>query len=63
MEWISVKDKLPDENLMVLILTENQPIVRYAITSYDKSLDIFVDYDDYSFSATHWMLLPEPPKL
>lgn len=69
MEWISVKDKLPEPGRAVLI-TENgsTPISAIYKTEY-------ADWDEncncggcenyprlYQNEVTHWMPLPEPPK-
>jgi len=68
MEWISVKDRLPEDRIPVLIYT-----------SYFKMATAYCDFEgDFSNvtcgwidamrvqhsygSVTHWMPLPEPPK-
>ena len=61
-EWISVKDRLPEENTEVLI---------YCKTNSGKEV-FFVDkicyfrglpiWQVWSEKVTHWMPLPEPPK-
>lgn len=64
--WISVKDRLPeDEQVITLKLRESNGL-RFAC------LDIvsgYGDLDDFGFvhtqcgdRTTHWMPLPEPPK-
>ena len=58
-EWISVKDRLPDENVRVLVC--------FRFTDYSK---IEMDTDRiekglwyrWSKYVTHWQPLPEPPK-
>lgn len=65
-EWISVKDRFPDDNIGVLI-TDGESICtakwvdNYLWTSYG-----FGGYDwDFDFmesQITYWMPLPEPPK-
>lgn len=54
--WISVKDKLPDEDTVVLVYTQQ--------ASY---MNLRIDYIhngrwSNSMFVTHWMPLPLPPK-
>ena len=66
-EWISVEDRLPDEN--------NDEFICYVSNKNDKSVDFvsaFVyengEFGDTKYGnnfnkwLTHWMPLPEPPK-
>jgi len=65
MEWISVKDRLPEDISLVLAFGENyHDAVFFA---YSNKVDWFdpdivhnskIDKGD----VTHWMPLPEPPK-
>jgi hypothetical protein len=70
-EWISVKDRLPEEGQSVDCWVSS---VRYG-TKYRHADSIFntdfnemcFDHDDFSHyekieSVTHWMPLPSPPK-
>jgi hypothetical protein len=53
--WISVKDRLPDDDTQVLAVD------RYG----DQEVVLFVDgyfQPDYIGEVTHWMPLPKPPK-
>jgi hypothetical protein len=59
MEWKKVEDCLPIEGKMVLIRTREQPIVQYAVASWEPLSDCFVDYDDYSYTATHWCYIKQ----
>lgn len=65
MQWISVKDRLPNINKPILMYGENIGIIEPA--NYDKDFDgdpIFTDeYGTEYFGVTHWMPLPEPPKV
>lgn len=59
MEWISVKDRLPDDiDRLYLVYTGGV----YDIAAL-SSLGNFYDPDNlYEFEgASHWMPLPEPP--
>lgn len=65
MEWISIKDKLPDSDTYVLILLS----VKFATVSYyfedsfgkwwSDNWDIW--NKEYTDDVTHWMPLPELP--
>lgn len=70
MEWISVKDKLPDSQGIYLSYYDF-PIkgIRYGIANYIRRWDIETGESEIGFvwqysniSPTHWMPLPEPPK-
>ena len=63
MQWISVKDRLPETNELCIVSTEWRGIVP-AI--YGNESWIFDDGQGWSEKAlsyaTHWMPLPVPPK-
>lgn len=67
MEWISVKDRLPEKNSCILVTFEDQGICQ-AFYKYWDDLDwSFPSFDCDLFTwdkekITHWMPLPEPPK-
>ena len=63
MEWISVKDRLPEEKVNCIVH------YKHAYCDYDDYWAIgFCFYDgekfriDLSYKVTHWMPLPQPPK-
>ena len=65
-DWISVKDRLPDDKERYLICTEGG---RDEIAYYQPIGDKFSDYEPFwqgrscrFTSVTHWQSLPEPPK-
>ena len=63
-EWISVKDRLPEENGRYLTANKR----------HDDKIDVFdlwfdggfwyIDDEDdmFDFEVTHWMPMPQPPK-
>lgn len=71
MEWISVKDRLPDENGAYLVYA---PRYRGGSSSgldcvdgvmfarWKKRWSIEVGYYKRPGCVTHWMPLPQPPK-
>lgn len=55
-QWISVKDRLPEDENDYLVYFDDGFI---AITFYKKNgWELWADGDE----PTHWMKLPEPPK-
>jgi len=57
--WFSVKDRLPPENIRVLILCKDGYIEIEKITyPKDNNLWSCISKED----ITHWMPLPQPPK-
>ena len=65
-DWISVKDRLPDEKERYLICTENR---RIYIAYYQLLGDKFSNHEPFwqgsscrFTSVTHWQPLPELPK-
>ena len=53
MEWVSVKDKLPENNVLEIITYSPTIGVECVSTSW---------LTDFENDITHWMPLPEPPK-
>ena len=69
--WISVKDRLPDKYLDVLILVQcpdNISFIPYVAIAWKSTDDDSWDSDCLDFNddtdgiVTHWMPLPELPK-
>ena len=54
--WISVKDRLPENNNSVLTYSDDIDGNKYRLITPNLSLQSFPS------SVTHWMPLPEPPK-
>jgi hypothetical protein len=70
MEWISVKDGLPEKNgnssIMCLVNDKSWGVICRPYNEYHQCWDD-EDGDDYYCDAvngkiTHWMPLPGPPK-
>lgn len=59
--WVSVEDRLPEEDVMVLIETIHQPIVLYAVASWAEDQDCFLDYDENPLIASRWQPIPQNP--
>ena len=55
-EWISVKDRLPNEPMRFLVYTKRGEYWGYEITYYNQGF-----YTQYA-EAIYWMPLPQPPK-
>jgi hypothetical protein len=64
MEWISVKDNIPDKLLEVLTYDRGVYRVGYVIAKQDIGMSTkFRSTDAGSiYYPTHWITLPEPPK-
>jgi hypothetical protein len=56
-EWISVKDRLPEDDRNVLVYSE---ICGIVIADYDTNG--WCDQQYNFIRPSHWMPLPEPPK-
>ena len=62
MEWISVKDRLPEPNVIVLCYTNKGYVDTDSFGRYSK---VFLKCDDMEGKVGQviaWMPLPEPPK-
>ena len=57
-KWISVDDRLPEKDEVVIIYTDRDFI--YAGELIGDTW--FLDYDNWTETVTHWMPLPNPPK-
>ena len=61
-QWISCKDKMPEDGVTVLIYAGNHMI---SLAWYDKEMEYFYICDsDYKYNpldVTHWQPLPKPP--
>ena len=58
-EWISVKDRLPEDQEEVLVCTRSKNGVRNLDKGY-MAIDRFIHRG--RAEVTHWMPLPQPPK-
>lgn len=56
-QWISVKDRLPEDEEYVLIFTAGGSVL---IVFYDS--DGWYTLEEYLREVTHWMPLPEAPE-
>ena len=62
-EWISVKDRLPEEKVNCIVhykhaYCDNDDYWAIGICFYDGEKFQM----DWSYKVTHWMPLPKPPK-
>lgn len=65
MEWISVKDKLPEKGNSILAYTSTGICIAHLLgfSSISGTPEWIEQNGDYSFwNVTHWMPLPYPPE-
>jgi hypothetical protein len=62
-EWISVKDRMPEDDVSILICSKRKTISKATYSSSMGRYNIAdSDYWYNELDVTHWMPLPEPPK-
>ncbi len=67
MEWISVKDRLPEVAIEVLVFAPDCRVIgNTLIGKYFPSENTWTVYDFHDSKldedVTHWQPIPEPPK-
>lgn len=62
MDWISVKDRLPEDDAMYLVYGRNGYGIAFAVYYGDGEWLICDDLTNITRFVTHWMPLPKPPK-
>lgn len=61
-QWISVKDRLPNEDTRVLVYLNIKKLDANTYTYFDTDRLLNGKWVRWNSYVTHWMLLPEPPK-
>ena len=61
-QWISVKDRLPNEDTRVLVDVNIKKLDANTYTYFDTDRLLNGKWVRWNSYVTHWMLLPEPPK-
>ena len=70
MKWISVKDKLPENETMVFVVRQSKHEIATDYVYYEDGFQFAYtclvdgcgqDNQEYN-DVTHWMLIPKPPK-
>ncbi len=61
-EWISTKDRMPENSDTVLLYCEVSVGISYKFGFYDDLNDEFAIFGKYKPTPTHWTTLPEPPQ-
>lgn len=65
MEWISVKDRLPEletQGCSVDVLFTEDGKTFFGYVCFSDNVFRCQSTDEYCHQVTHWMPLPEPPK-
>lgn len=57
-EWISVKERLPEEPMRCLVYAKRGKYGGCGVVYYNQGF-----YGDEYGAITHWMPLPEPPEV
>jgi hypothetical protein len=60
MEWINVKDKLPQEKENILSYRHYDGWI--VICYYNENRRFMLEPDTEAYLITHWMPLPNPPE-
>lgn len=61
-EWISVKDRLPENDTRVLVYLNIEKLDAYTYTIFDTDRMLDGKWIRWNTYITHWMPLPQPPK-
>jgi hypothetical protein len=65
MKWISVKDRLPEDDQTTLCWQANQTAAIPIICYFDKEVNAFValfTWQEIFVDVIYWMPLPKPPE-
>lgn len=62
MEWINVKDRLPEPEVEIIIYDNKMHIVTgYRYSLFDEP-DLWISTGEFTlYDVTHWMSLPKSP--
>lgn len=71
LNWISVKDKLPKESTTYIVYTHWGPSAKgqvwcgntVVVADYILGMWWYCNRYDITNNVTHWMPLPEPPRM
>ena len=61
-EWISVKNRLPEDICPVLVALEGLNIAFHGFYQDEKWWKVGAGTRPFTQKVTHWMPLPQPPK-
>jgi hypothetical protein len=63
MEWISVKERMPERETDVLIFGDGRLSLGYLLYNMDVFLCNDTSNESKTFNITHWMPLPAIPQI
>ncbi len=64
MEWIDIKNKVPDFHVPILFYVDGTGVMKgafYRNSHKFKAYDRYTEAAFYKADVSHWMPLPEPP--
>lgn len=62
-EWISLEDRLPEKSEKYIVHSKTGAVYQTKFYSYPKGTGGHWGQKDEGRNITHWMPLPEPPKI
>lgn len=63
MQWISVKDRMPEANVEILTYGEEDGVCTAMVVWFEKDgSPYFMCRGTFRVTPSHWMPLPEGPK-
>ena len=63
-EWVSVKDRLPEDGGYAVCIAKRNPFSRFMpmVARIEKNGWVNPITEQYISEVTHWMPIPQPPK-
>jgi len=61
MEWISVKDSVPEDYSLKIVCVVDGEREIVTVANFFLATKKWFTFDDQQVTPTNWMILPEPP--
>ena len=62
MEWISVKDKLPQQDVGVIVVDDEGGVCDVCLYREDANGGVWCDWNENIVEVSYWMPTPKLPK-